>query len=80
MIPCTPCYEMNGRVIKATQVLPRWVGGDENGLVEFIPVCFNHTGHWYDGIEFRLRMAGWQISLAQHGAHPSTSLLENNKK
>jgi hypothetical protein len=51
VIPCLFCRnEENQPDTKAILLAPRWVGGEDGGFVEFVPVCKYHSLDWYDDV------------------------------
>jgi len=76
MIVCKFCHESTGEITKASWIAPQFVGGDENGHVEYHPVCKDHFSGWWDGIPPERQLSAFVIPETEHDKHPDTSLLE----
>jgi len=76
MICCVVCHEVHGNAPRKAKVLaPRYVGGDENGLIEFIPICMTCRKGWYRTIPAGRRVPCIPLPESFHGKHPDHSLV-----
>lgn len=76
MICCTICHEVHERAPRKAKLLaPRYVGGDENGLVEFIPICMQCRKGWYADIPAGRRIHTIPLPESFHKKHPDHSLV-----
>jgi cytochrome c551/c552 len=75
MIACKICHQFEGKVVKATLIAARYEGGDEDGHVEYVPICNSHAPNWFDGVAEEARIPFIELPEAHHKAHPDTSLL-----
>ena len=75
MICCFLCEKYLKIAEKATKVAPRYIGGDEDGLIEWIPVCAYHFQHWCQDMAGENILPDFDLTEEHHSAHPDHSLV-----
>ena len=75
MIACKFCEELDKKINKAIYIAPQYTGGDEDGHVEWHPVCPEHLATWYDDIPEDRQLPAFPLTEAHHERHPDHSLL-----
>lgn len=76
MVVCKFCKEVLDKIRKADFIAPQYVGGDENGQVEWHPICQKHKKNWYCEIPINRRLPIFKLSQKHHDKHPDHSLLD----
>ena len=77
MICCQSCAVLDLKVEKAVFLAPQWEGGDENGHVNWIPVCDDHMKTWYNNVDARQVLSSYEINEIDHLTHHDHSGVED---